>query len=110
MKNVVEQIRAITNGRGADVCIEAVGFEPERNILDRVKSVINLEKGSPKVIEACMSAVCRGGIVSVLGVYPTTYDDFPIGQFFDKGIILKGDKHRHLRISINYLNMLYKAK
>ena len=87
---MVEQIRAMTEGRGADVCVEAVGFEPERNLLDRAKSVLNLEKGSPKVIEACMSTVRRGGTVSVLGVYPTTYDNFPLGQFFDKGIILKG--------------------
>ncbi len=89
-KDVIEQIRSMTEGRGADVCVEAVGFEPERNILEKAKAAINLEKGSPKVLEACMSAVRRGGIVSVLGVYPTTYDNFPIGQFFDKGITLKG--------------------
>lgn len=89
-KEVVEQIRSYTQGRGADVCIDCVGFEPERNLLDRAKAVINLEKGSVKVLEACMSAVRRGGIVSVLGVYGVNYDNFPIGQFFDKGIILKG--------------------
>ena len=98
-KEVVEQIRATTRGRGADVCVEAVGFEPDRNILDRARAVINFEKGSVKVLEACMSAVRRGGTVSVLGVYPTTYDNFPIGQFFDKGIILKGGQapaHKHI--------------
>lgn len=89
-KNVVEFIRSITGGRGADVCVDAVGFEPDRSILDKAKAVINLEKGSPKVLEACMSSVRRGGIVSVLGVYPVSYDNFPIGKFFDKGIILKG--------------------
>jgi threonine dehydrogenase-like Zn-dependent dehydrogenase len=89
-KNVIEFIRSITGNRGADLCVDAVGFEPDRNLWDRAKSVINLEKGSPKVLEACMSAVRRGGIVSVLGVYPTTYDNFPVGQFFDKGITLKG--------------------
>lgn len=89
-KDVVEQIRAMTDGRGADVVIDAVGFEPDRSFIDRAKSVINMEKGSVKVLEACMSAVRRGGIVSVLGVYPTTYDNFPIGQFFDKGITIKG--------------------
>lgn len=98
-KGVVEQIRAITQGRGADVCVDAVGFEPERSFLDRAKAVVNFEKGSVKVLEACMSAVRRGGIVSVLGVYPVNYDNFPIGQFFDKGIILKGGQapaHKHI--------------
>jgi len=89
-KDVVEQIRSMTNGRGADLVVDAVGFEPDRGLLDRAKAVANFEKGSVKVLEACMSAVRRGGTVSVLGVYPGTYDNFPIGQFFDKGIILKG--------------------
>ena len=88
-KEVVEQIRQQTSGRGADLCVDAVGFEPDRNLMDKVKTVLNLEKGSVKVLEACMSAVRRGGTVSVIGVYPGPYDNFPVGQFFDKGIILK---------------------
>ena len=105
-KEVVQQIREMTNGRGADLCVEAVGFEPDRNLLDRAKSVINLEKGSVKVLEACMSAVRRAGIVSVLGVYPTTYDNFPIGQFFDKGITLRGGQapaQKHIDKLLNYV-------
>lgn len=105
-KGVVEQIRAITQGRGADVCVDAVGFEPERSFLDKAKAVVNLEKGSVKVLEACMSAVRRGGIVSVLGVYPTTYDNFPVGQFFDKGIIMRGGQapaHKHIDKLLGYV-------
>jgi threonine dehydrogenase-like Zn-dependent dehydrogenase len=105
-KDVTEQIRAMTEGRGADLCIDAVGFEPDRGLLDRAKAVINLEKGSPKVLEACMSAVRRGGTVSVLGVYPTPYDNFPIGQFFDKGIILKGGQapaQKHIDTLLKYV-------
>jgi len=105
-KDVVEQIRGMTEGRGADLCVDAVGFEPDRNLLDRAKAVVNLEKGSPKVLETCMSAVRRSGIVSVLGVYPTTYDNFPVGQFFDKGITLKGGQapvHKHIDTLLNYV-------
>lgn len=105
-KGVVEQIRALTDGRGAEVCIDAVGFEPDRSLLDKAKAAINFEKGSVKVLEACMSAVRRGGTVSVLGVYPTTYDNFPIGQFFDKGIILKGGQapaHKHIDKLLGYV-------
>lgn len=88
-ESTIEQIRDMTDGRGADLCIEAVGFEPERSFIDRAKAVLNFEKGSIKVLEACMSAVRRGGIVSVLGVYPVNYDNFRLGQIFDKGITLK---------------------
>jgi len=105
-KNVVEFIRSITGGRGADVCVDAVGFEPDRSVLDKAKAVINLEKGSPKVLEACMSAVRRGGTVSVLGVYPMPYDNFPVGQFFDKGIILRGGQapaHHYIDQLLKYV-------
>lgn len=105
-KDVVEQIRSMTNGRGADVCIDAVGFEPDRNLVDRAKAVVNLEKGSPKVLEACMSAVRRAGTVSVLGVYPSLYDNFPISQFFDKGLILRGGQapaHKYIDTLLEYV-------
>lgn len=105
-RNTIEAIRAATEGRGADVCIEAVGFEPDRTFLDRAKAVINLEKGSPKVLEACMSAVRRNGIVPVLGVYPVTYDNFPVGQFFDKGLTLRGGQapaHRHIDMLLQFV-------
>ena len=37
-----------------------------------------------------MSAVRRGGFVSVLGVYSSPFGNFSIHQFFDKGITLRG--------------------
>jgi threonine dehydrogenase-like Zn-dependent dehydrogenase len=105
-EEVVEQIRAITHGRGADLCIDCVGFEPARNLLDRAKAVVNFEKGSVKVLEACMSAVRRGGIVSIIGVYPAPYDNFPVGQIFDKGIIIKSGQapaHKHIDKLLSYV-------
>ena len=106
-QNVIDHIRSITNNRGADVCIDAVGFEPERTVWDRIKATVNFEKGSPKVLEACMSAVRRGGIVSVLGVYVTNFDNFPIGQFFDKGITLRGGQapaQKHIDKLMKYVS------
>ncbi len=98
-QQVVDEIRSLSHGHGADVCVEAVGFEPDRNLLDRAKAVANVEKGSDKVLLACMSAVRRGGFVSVLGVYSSPFDNFPIHQFFDKGIIMQGGQapaHKHI--------------
>ena len=88
-KDVVEQIRSMTEGRGADLCVDAVGFEPDRNIIDKAKAVVNFEKGSIKVLEACISGVRRGGTVSILGLYVTPFDNFNLGQIFDKGITIK---------------------
>lgn len=86
---VIQQIRDATQGRGADVCIDAVGMEPSRNFLEKAKATINMEKGSIKVVDACLSAVRRGGTVSILGVYGTPFDNFPLGQLFDKGVTIK---------------------
>ena len=87
--DVVEAIREMTGGRGADMCVDAVGFEPERNILDKMKSTINFQKGSIKVMEACFKAVRRSGTVSIVGVYGSPYDNFPVHRMFDKGITIK---------------------
>ncbi|WP_285008035.1 zinc-dependent alcohol dehydrogenase [Pedobacter faecalis] len=87
--DVVEAIREMTGGRGADVCIDAVGFEPERSFLDKVKATVNFEKGSMKVLDMCFQAVRRMGTVSILGVYGSPYDNFPLFRIFDKGITIK---------------------
>jgi S-(hydroxymethyl)glutathione dehydrogenase / alcohol dehydrogenase len=82
----IEAIRALTGGRGADVCIDAVGMEAERSLLDKAKNVLRMEMGTINVLRMCFSAVRRGGAVSILGVYGMPYDNFPISQIFDKGL------------------------
>src|SRR5690606_10733045 len=85
----IEMIREMTNGRGADVCIDAVGYEAERSFMEKVKATVNVEKGTAKVMENCFKAVRRGGTVSVVGVYGSPYDNFPIHRMFDKGITIR---------------------
>jgi|GEM_PF-872299 len=82
----VEYIREITEGRGADVCIDAVGQEAERSIWERIANVVHLQVGSLNALRMCLSAVRRSGVV---GVYAVPYDNFPLGQIFDKGITLR---------------------
>jgi len=102
---VVEYVRSQTEGRGADVCIDAVGMEADRNFLEKAKAVINLEKGTPKVLETCLRAVRRGGVVSVVGVYGSTFDNFPIYRWFDKGVTLMGTQ-APVQIYIDHLMRL----
>lgn len=78
----------MTGGYGADVCIDAVGMEADRNFLEKAATLIHMEKGTMKVLARCIDAVRRGGRVSVLGVYGTPFDNFPVHQWFDKGIQL----------------------
>lgn len=84
----VEAIRDMTDGRGADVCVDAVGMEADRSIAHKLGNIWRGEVGSIKALKTAISAVRRGGYVSVLGVYGVPYDNFPLGQIFDKGIFM----------------------
>lgn len=84
-----EKVYAMTNGRGADVAIDAVGMEANRSFLEKAKAVINVEKGTAKVLEMCTEVVRRNGVVSVVGVYASPFDNFPIHRIFDKGLTMQ---------------------
>jgi S-(hydroxymethyl)glutathione dehydrogenase / alcohol dehydrogenase len=87
--DAVEVIREMTKGLGADVCIDAVGMEADRSIIDKIATIIRLEKGTINALKMACSAVRRGGFVSIVGVYGYNYDNFPIAQIFDKGLRLR---------------------
>src|SRR5205085_11677916 len=40
--DLIEKIYAMTDGRGADVCVDAVGVEAKRTLGDKLKAVVNL--------------------------------------------------------------------
>jgi S-(hydroxymethyl)glutathione dehydrogenase/alcohol dehydrogenase len=84
--NPAEAIRAMTHGRGADVVIEAVGMEVDRSLIDKLANVVHLQRGSITAVETAFSVARRSGRVSIMGVYGTTYDNFPLGQWIDKGL------------------------
>jgi S-(hydroxymethyl)glutathione dehydrogenase / alcohol dehydrogenase len=86
----VDAIREMTNGRGADVCVDAVGMEAHRTSIEKAMNVLKTQVGSMKVLETCFDAVRRGGVVTVVGVYGSPYDNFPLYKWFDKGIRLMG--------------------
>jgi S-(hydroxymethyl)glutathione dehydrogenase / alcohol dehydrogenase len=85
-EDLMKKIYDMTGGRGADVCVDAVGMEASRTVGEKIKAVINLEKGTPKVMENCFKAARRGGVVTVVGVYGSPYDNFPIHTLFDKAL------------------------
>ncbi|SFM16464.1 alcohol dehydrogenase [Nitrosomonas communis] len=100
--DTVKMIRELTHGYGADVCIDAVGMEAHRSTAEKVMNVVHMEKGTMKVLESCLAAVRRGGTVSVVGVYGSPYDNFPLYKWFDKGIKLRGGQ----ALVQNYIDLL----
>jgi alcohol dehydrogenase len=82
----VHAVMEMTQGHGADVCIDAVGMEADTNLFESALNMARLQAGSIKVFDNVLSSVRRGGRISVLGVYGTTYNNFPLGQWLDKGV------------------------
>ncbi len=87
--DLMQKIYDMTDGHGADVAIDAVGMEANRSFLEKAKAVLNVEKGTMKVLEMCTEAVRRSGTISVVGVYGSPYDNFPIHRIFDKGLTMQ---------------------
>ena len=101
-------IREMTDGRGPDSVIDAVGMEAhgapvgemaqkatgllpkklaaavtERFAIDRLEALLN-----------CIDTVRRGGTLSISGVYGGQLDPLPMMQLFDKGIQIRmGQAH-----------------
>jgi threonine dehydrogenase-like Zn-dependent dehydrogenase len=85
-EDAIEAVRELTEGRGADVVIDAVGMEANRGIGEKIYDALHLQAGTISVLEECIRAVRRGGRMSVLGVYGTNYANFPLGRLMDKGV------------------------
>jgi len=104
--DAIEAIRGMTHGRGADVCVDAVGLEADRSVLEKLGNMIHLQMGTVNALRMCYSAARRGGFVSVVGVYGMSYDNFPIGQIFDKGLRMahgQAPVHHYIDELIQYL-------
>ena len=98
--DVVEQIKMRTGGRGADVCIDAVGMEALGHgvgaIVDHAKTILRMENDRPNVLRQAILACRKGGVVSVPGVYGGLADSLPLGQAFGKGLkFAMGQTHVH---------------
>jgi alcohol dehydrogenase len=87
--DVIQEIRDRTEGRGADVCVDAVGMEAHRSTWEKFSNFMHGQTGTLNVIKLCASAVRRGGVISVVGVYGSPYNNFPFGQIFDKGVTIR---------------------
>jgi threonine dehydrogenase-like Zn-dependent dehydrogenase len=91
----------MTNGRGPDRCIDAVGAEAHATgsidaVVDNVKASIKLSTDRPHVLREAIICCRKGGTISMPGVYIGFLDKIPMGAFMNKGLTLKtGQTHTH---------------
>lgn len=90
-EEVLERLGDLTQGKGPEKCIDAVGMEAHvtrslDSVYDRVKQAMMLETDRAHVLRE-MIYVCRpGGILSIPGVYGGIVDKLPIGASMNKGL------------------------
>jgi threonine dehydrogenase-like Zn-dependent dehydrogenase len=85
--DIVARLREMTDGRGPDVCIEAVGCEADGSILhDVLGRRLLLQAGSPVALNWAIQSVRRAGRVSIVGVYGPPWSLVDIGSAMNKGL------------------------
>jgi threonine dehydrogenase-like Zn-dependent dehydrogenase len=88
--NVYETLQEMTNERGPDRCIDAVGCEALAGgtvdgVVDAVKTATFLATDRPHVIRQAIWCCRKGGTLSMPGAYVGAGDKIPIGAFMNKG-------------------------
>jgi threonine dehydrogenase-like Zn-dependent dehydrogenase len=98
--DVVENLKALTGGRGPDSCIDAVGIEAHglgiAGFYDRVKFRLHLQTDRPNALRQAIQACRKGGTVSIPGVYGGAIDKLNLGAAFAKALTFRmGQTHVH---------------
>lgn len=96
--DVLAALKEMTNGRGPDRCIDAVGMEAHGTdmmaAVDKGKQMLGLESGRPTVLRQAILACRKGGTVSIPGVYGGYVDQVPLGAIVNKALTLRsGQTH-----------------
>jgi threonine dehydrogenase-like Zn-dependent dehydrogenase len=101
--DVVDVLRAATDGRGPDSVVDAVGMEAHGNpgvefatyavgklpepLAKKAMTTVGVDRLA--ALHLALEAVRRGGTVSLSGVYAGAADPMPFMSMFDKGLTLR---------------------
>ncbi|QDM27870.1 glutathione-dependent formaldehyde dehydrogenase [Tardiphaga sp. vice304] len=97
--DVHDELMRLTDKRGPDSCIDAVGAEAAGHgaidaVMDKIKAATFLATDRVHVLRQAIMACRKGGTVSVPGVYVGMGDNIPIGAGMNKGLTIKtGQTH-----------------
>lgn len=92
--DVYEKIQDLTQGRGADACIDAVGTEPKTtasldSVIDRIKVATFMGTDRPHVLRQAIHCCRNFGTVSIVGVYGGLLDNVPMGSAINRGLTFR---------------------
>jgi threonine dehydrogenase-like Zn-dependent dehydrogenase len=96
---VYDRLMEMTQGRGPDRCIDAVGAEAHATgsidaVYDKAKTMLMMETDRVHVLREAIMCCRKGGTISIPGVYLGVVDKIPMGAFMNKALTLKtGQTH-----------------
>lgn len=97
--SVPERLDMLTQGRGPDRCIDAVGAEAHGMgtmdaVVDNIKTAVHLGTDRAHAFREAIMCCRKAGTVSVPGVYIGMLDKVPFGAAMNKGLTIKtGQTH-----------------
>lgn len=83
-----KHIREITNG-GADIVIDCVGMDGKMSLADKAQQKLKLQGGTLSALDIGLEAVRKFGTIQMTGVYGSSYNNFPLGNIFERNVQLK---------------------
>jgi threonine dehydrogenase-like Zn-dependent dehydrogenase len=117
---VADQVREMTDGRGADAVIDAVGMEAHGSpvaeaaqkalalLPKKVQEKLMLSVGTERLaaLHSAIDSVRRGGTISISGVYGGATDPLPMFRLFDKQVQMRMGQANVRRWSDDILALL----
>lgn len=97
--DVYDKLMEMTQGRGPDSCIDAVGAESHGwgsvdAVLDKVKTSLHVATDRPHALREAIKCCRKGGTLSIPGVFIGFLDKVPFGAIMNKGLTIKtGQTH-----------------
>src|SRR3712207_987699 len=75
---VRDVVLELTDGRGVDSAIDAVGMEASGSVVGSILQTTKVQLDRATALRECMSAIRRGGTLSLTGVYTGPIQAFPL--------------------------------
>lgn len=93
-EDIYDRIQDLTDGRGADACIDAVGTEPDTGsgfdaVVDRIKVATFMGTDRPHVLRQAIQCCRNFGVISIVGVYGGFVDKIPMGSAINRGLTFR---------------------
>ena len=130
-ENPVEAIRQLTGGIGADRVIDAVGVDAEhahagpaakeakqqkeefKKQVEQVAPETNVQgelwkpgDAPGQALQWAVQSVAKAGTIAIIGVYPPTMKEFPIGEAMNKNLTINMGNCNHRRYAPHLIELV----